>query len=69
MPDVNNQAPEMEETIRELKDENELLLLQLHMVQEELERLFLAQKRSCRKRSQLFYPALCFFNTIAIKQF
>ncbi|MFO7577504.1 MAG: hypothetical protein R6W66_07225, partial [Pelovirga sp.] len=50
------QELDTEAVIRELQEENDLLLAQLHMVQEELEQMFLAQNRAASVTTQSDYP-------------
>ena len=49
-PSALSEQPEQPEKLRELEEENELLLLQLHQVQEELEANYLAGKGAADNR-------------------
>jgi len=68
---------ELENRLRDTSDENELLLLQLHQVQEELEKYFLGNQKTQQQldeiesrwqRLQQRYPAYCDYTDLSIEE-
>jgi hypothetical protein len=68
---------ELENRLRDTSDENELLLLQLHQVQEELEKYFLGNQETQKQldeiesrwhRLQQRYPAYCDYTDLSIEE-